>query len=142
MEEESREGMLEYQEDQKGLHRANLWRERLEHKILRRGPKNLSNNINFSHRINYYNTVDIINKIPITIHYCTITGKMHIFTITCQLGCGNRARYCIRLGFGASDNSPGLRSHMLALLHIHTASQSRLNVNNIVQKFTVTRCLL
>jgi len=24
MEEESREGMLEYQEDQKGLHRANL----------------------------------------------------------------------------------------------------------------------
>jgi len=31
----------------------------------------------------------IINKISITIHYCTITGKMHIFTITCQLGCGN-----------------------------------------------------
>jgi len=72
MEEESREGMLEYQEDQKGLHR-------LEHKILWRGPKNLSNNINFSHRINYYNTVDIINKISITIHYCTITGKMHIY---------------------------------------------------------------
>ena len=33
--------------------------------------------INFSHRINYYNTVDITNKISITIHYCTITGKMH-----------------------------------------------------------------
>ena len=84
MEEESREGMLEYQEDQKGLHG-------LEHKILWRGPKNLSNKINFSHRINYYNTVDIVNKISITIHYCTITVKMHIiFTITCQLGCGYR----------------------------------------------------
>jgi len=34
-----REGMLEYQEDQKGLSRANLLRERLEHKILWRGPK-------------------------------------------------------------------------------------------------------
>ena len=62
MEKESWEGMLEYQEDQKGLRRANLRRERLEHKILWRGPKNLSNNINFSHRINYYNSVDIINK--------------------------------------------------------------------------------
>ena len=62
MEEESRERMLEYQEDRKGLHRADLWRERLEYKIQWRGPKNLSNNINFSHRINYYNSVDIINK--------------------------------------------------------------------------------
>jgi len=26
--EESRESMLEYQEDEKGLHRANLWREK------------------------------------------------------------------------------------------------------------------
>jgi len=31
-----------------------------------------------------------ISKISITIHYCTITVKMHINTITCQLGCGNR----------------------------------------------------
>ena len=26
-------------------------------------------------------TIDTINKISIAIHYCTITGKMHIFTI-------------------------------------------------------------
>jgi len=38
-----------------------------------------------------------------------------------------QGRYCIRLGFGASDNSPGLRSHMFALLHIHIA---RLQVNH------------
>ena len=83
MEEESREGMLEYQEDWKGLHRADLWSERLEYKIL-------SSNINFSHRINYYNSLDIINKLKsqlLRINYCTITGKMHIFTNT---WCGNR----------------------------------------------------
>ena len=38
-----------------------------------------------------------------------------------------QGRYCSRLGFGASDNSPGLRSHMFALLHIHIA---RLQINH------------
>jgi len=32
--EESREGVQEYKEDRKVLHMADLWRERLEHKIL------------------------------------------------------------------------------------------------------------
>ena len=37
---------------------------------------------------------------------CTITGKMHIFTITCRLGCGNSEdNYCIKLGFRASGST-------------------------------------
>ena len=76
MEEESREGMLEYQKDKKRLHRAKR-KIRAQDPVKRPERTCMSNN-NFSHGINYCNTVDIINKISVNIHYCTITGKMHL----------------------------------------------------------------
>ena len=67
----------------------------------------------------------VIESITITLQ--TLLIKFQLLSIIVQLlvKCINynylsirlweQGRYCIGLGFGASDNSPGLRSHMFAL---------------------------